>query len=387
MNSYSPSQIALALSIVISIAPAAFAQSAVTYQARRPSIEGPSATIDRVGGYNTNSRPTDIGRPKDIYSFDYNYSSVPQFGASASNYSRQIQAGRSQNIFNPSGSVFGLPNSAGVPSDYGAGQAGRFISPRLRGRSSVVQNAADSNILRAISGFDDALSDYTPLLGWSNPRVEPAPAPYFAPNIGDSSVARFFELRPAEEAVPPPTGKKIENVATLLQEENSNRLKQLESQAIQFFQQGTTPTTENREERLAQALDMLTTVAKLKQDSSIAPLLAAHAALARQQVNLAARSLFLAIERNPTILTEEKDMGKYYGDPKMLLQMMEGYLRIGDQSGSGDGFALQAYAAWIMGDHGRTEQALNRLVVVTTTEFNDPQRSLFAYMLAQANKQ
>lgn len=378
--------IALAISISLMLVPYVRAQSAVETRSRRPSVEGPSATIDRVGSYNTIGGVSNIGRQKDVYSFDFNYSSSRQFGAQMSNYSRQVQAGRSQNIFSPAGRVFGLPDSAGVPPNYGEGKIGRFGSPQLRYRP-LVQNAANPEILKSVTGFDDALSEYTPLLGWRNPRIEPPPEVYFAQPYGDSSFHKFFELQPAAEPLPPPTGKQLPSVATLMQNENEAHLKQLEGQAILVFKQGMTRTTENRLDRLAQALNMLTSVTRLKKDSSIAPLLAVHAALAKDKSDLAIRMLYQAVDRNPNVLTEHKNIVEYYGDKQLLDELMQEYQRIGDQSGSPDGFAIQAYVAWVMGDRGRAEQALSRMAKSSVGLASGRFRDQFAYILTNVIKQ
>lgn len=381
MSVHAPCAKWIATAVILGVPGLATAQQAYQNRAQLPSISGPSARVGQIGGYNTRENASSLGLPNAGLSYNYGNASQYGMGAAMSAYSRNLQLGRSNNIFNPTGNVFGLPDGAGLPADIGRGATGRYISPQLRPRGNAVSNAADPNPLQYITGFTDALSQNTPLFGWKPDRIEPTPQAYFGPEYGDSAFNQFFKLKPAEESVPPPTGVTTPNIADMVKSEIDDELVQMESRALVVFKAGTLPTTEERTAQLSRAQTMLESVSRMKRDSAIAPILAAHAALMKDEIFRASRMLYLAAERDPAILSRQ-DLGNYFGDQKLMIESLQNQLHVGDISGDADALAVQAYCAWALGDRGRTLTTLGHLGQITGGRDTNIRRGQFRNSLA-----
>ena len=107
--------------------------------------------------------------------------------------------------------------------------------------------------------------------------------------------------------------------------------------------------------------------------------------LERNRVNSALVYLEQAVRRKRTLFAEGNHMARYFGDytpasdkaggrSQRLEALLRRYLQIGDRSGSGELYALQAFAAWGIGDPVRLRAAIKRLSQAPVN--NDNRRSI-----------
>lgn len=214
-------------------------------------------------------------------------------------------------------------------------------------------------VLMQVSGFREAISFYAPVAG-GPPQILPrSGTPYFAPPPADSPYHDFFGLEqtsPDEARNEPPL-----TTAALLKRENDTILRQREREGMQLFREATAKNAEGREEKLAQAMALFTTVSKLDASAYLPLLLIVHAALEKEQIFTATRTLLVAVRRHPAVFTERPDVSAYYGDPSQLDRVMRRIVLTDYGSESPASFALQAYCAWVLADVARVRTSLARM--------------------------
>jgi hypothetical protein len=108
---------------------------------------------------------------------------------------------------------------------------------------------------------------------------------------------------------------------------------------------------------------LLTSARDLDPESYVPSLLLVHVALGKNQLLLALRHLSDAVQRHPTLFVEQLDVASYFGDRESLDAQMRQYRRIGDERPEqADGYALQAYCAWVLDDQPSLKRALERMM-------------------------
>jgi hypothetical protein len=169
----------------------------------------------------------------------------------------------------------------------------------------------------------------------------------------------FFDLRPSEPLQAELDATPVESLAALMQENTEQRVREMELRAQEYFKQATCTEVEDRQERLARAIDLFQSVNRLDQETYLPSLLMIHAAIERDQLLLASRALFSTVRRHPEVFGERPDISEYYGDPDRLEMEARRYLRVGDENPQvPQAYAVQAYCAWVLGDRARASQAL-----------------------------
>lgn len=346
----------LAVVLLLGTGSTAYGQFRTSFVSR-PSEQGPSSRIGRVGG-----RATQL--------------SVMEIGA------RAPGGGAARPIIGTFGlgsdpEPFDLPRAV-LPSRVGRSFPWNRRAPLVGfgGRYSEVD-------MRMVSGLDTALSLSLPLLGVESPRVRPAPMNYVPPPAAPSPFHEFFQLRPAPEAQEP--AGQLEPSKTLaerLADWNERTVDLTMARALRAFKTATSPGAVAPREEMARAVSMLEGLRAVRRDDYVPDLLLLHAALARSQIATAGRHLLELVLRRPAFFQERPDVASYFGDPKLLEEQMNAYVRVGDENPHApEAQALQAYCAFILGDTSRvrlTLDAMSKLEAQRSAEVDRALRIAFA---------
>ncbi|HUU97615.1 MAG TPA: hypothetical protein VM487_17910 [Phycisphaerae bacterium] len=296
----------------------------------------PSTYVGRVG------RPGGFRTPQAVFR--------PTWGGAAATLGTGALGGRSG---------LGGVMLTGLPAAVTPGQPGVYVRPTPGLYGASTGRTAPRSLLSGISRFSSAISYGTPLTRaqW-NYLPEPT-TPLYAAKPQPSVFHEFFGLRPSEPSPTELDAAPIESLAALMQEDTQQRVREMESRAQEFFKQATRAEVEDRQEKLARAIDLFQAVNQLDKEAYLPSLLTIHAAIERDQLLLASRALFTTVRRRPEVFGEEPDIREYFGDPSRLETQARKYLRVGDDNPEiPQAYALQAYCAWVLGDRARATQAL-----------------------------
>jgi opacity protein-like surface antigen len=318
------------------------AQRAAT---NRPSERSPSSLLGRLGGDFTNSttRVSNLGGDR------------RDFSGSGLGLSYGGGLGLGRGMDDRRASIQGAWASSTRGLGVSFGDSRRQPIPEAFRRAS-------SGELAAVAYLDVALSMETPLLGWGFDRVNMPNSPYFGSRNELSTFQQTFGLTPATPvpAERPTTGPPPPRVTLggLVGVANDQRLSEMQARGIEAFREGTTPGPD-RESRLARAQSLLQTVRDLDSKSALAPLLLAHIAAERNHTDSAVLHLIEALNRDPQVIAK-RAAASYFGDAATLERQMRALQRLGDQRDSLPTYLFQAYCAYMLGDVGRMNEALER---------------------------
>jgi hypothetical protein len=184
-------------------------------------------------------------------------------------------------------------------------------------------------------------------------------SPLYAREQQASVFHEFFDLQPSQTPEAELDATPIESLAAIMEQDAQQRVREMESRAQEYFREATQAEVEDRQEKLARAINLFQSVYELDQEAYLPSLLMIHAAIERDQLLLASRALFITVRRHPGVFGERPDISAYFGDPSRLVTQARKYVRVGDDNPQlPQAHALQAYCAWILGDRARATQAL-----------------------------
>lgn len=250
---------------------------------------------------------------------------------------------------------------APVPQAFTFGQTGYAAIP-ARGSLNRWQGAYSRASLSNASGLAAATRLDAPLTAREPYHMRVPDQPYYAPEPVGTAFHRFFGLTPTEAEAPSETAP-FDSLVSILERENEQFLQDVTARGLEEFKRAMTWDTENRDEALAKACRLLTSARDLDSESYVPSLLLVHVALGKSQMLLALRHLTDAVRRHPTLFVEELDVASYFGDRESLEAQMRVYRRIGDERAEqADGYALQAYCAWVLDDQPSLKRALERMM-------------------------
>lgn len=242
--------------------------------------------------------------------------------------------------------------------------------------------------LRSLTDYGRGMGNNAPLFGVQPHIMSLGQGTYFAPKIERDAYAEYFDLTPTRAPTPAladRTSGPVLSLAGRLELENDAIARQSLERGHAAFRAGTTLLAENRYEHLARAIVAYQNVMRMDRENFIAPLLIAHAALAKDQFQIAGRALIEAANRKPSLFEEPIDLTQYYGDAAVLDEQMRRHLRTGDQEGADAlAYAIQAYAAYVLGDRTRSTEALDRMEKLNRDEKQDARMRRYGFALASA---
>jgi hypothetical protein len=312
----------------------------------RPS-EGPSSRVGTVGGAYT----------------QYGFGSANR-GQSAADQSGLFNSPGRGFQFRSEGGPAGIPSALRPGRSMWGGGGGAYAGYHVLGFGQV-----DSRKIEQASLMTLAMDFEAPIGGWMMPIPGMATT---LPNSGAGSSGNqfldYFGLARGEEQ-----SVEIAAALTLAERkatENAVSKATLDERARALFRAGTTAGAEDRWEQLSQASRLATTVKNIDASDPAPLLLIAHAALEREQLEVAMYALFDAVRRHPDVFAERPDVGAWFGSRELYDLQMRRCIRIGEDHPDRPAyFVIQAYAAWSLKDIGRARSALAAL---TRIERPDP---------------
>jgi hypothetical protein len=200
----------------------------------------------------------------------------------------------------------------------------------------------------------------------------------FTPQSKMSEFQAYFGLsapEPTDQARPKPLPERMSDRLDI-------EVQRARDQALSLFRDATVeareldpatgisqyPNCRDCMENLARAVNRLLLVRDLDKEDHVAPLLLVHALLEQERPLAAASQLVRTWARNPTILNEDAEIDRYFGDvggeeghSEYLAAQMQRYVRLGEfNPGAPEASAVEAYCAWRLGDLARARAAAER---------------------------
>jgi len=263
--------------------------------------------------------------------------------------------------------------------------------------SLAATRGATGGALARISRMAAAQRFSVPLTGLRPSYIRLADRPYYVPTPQGTAFHEFFELTPTQAEPASETAIPVEGLVGLLEQENENVFRRIESQALEAFK-AATRDAEGGSELLSTAQQQLITVRDLDRQAYLPSLLLVHTALEKSQLRLAMYYLADVVQRHPAVFVERPDLASYYGDAEwledkqrwrsaLLERRMRKHLRIGDENpGLPSGYLLQAYCAWVLNDQTRVRHALDQMLAAEQKEAVGAEIIAVRYALAAAVK-
>lgn len=289
------------------------------------------------------------------------------------------------NFFGAAGRVGRLPPVA-VPQAFTVGRIG-YQAHRAAPQSMFEATGTVSAAHLAIaSRLQASFALSSPLTGPAVPRVALPDRPYFVPESEGTAFHQFFGLKPTKVESVPETLIPPDGWVGLLEQENEEIVRRMESRALEMFKQAMTPDLEDRAELLSKAQGLLKAVRNADPQAYIPSVLLVHAALEKMQLEQALSHLAEAVQRHPSLFVERPDLASYFGDPRLLEAQMRACLRLGDVNPHPSTYTLQAYAAWVLNDRVRLRHAIERMTVISQEVRANEKFTAILYALAAAVK-
>ncbi|MBI5863195.1 MAG: hypothetical protein HZB38_01515 [Planctomycetes bacterium] len=333
----------------------AFGQGATSPILSRPSEQGPSTVLGRVGGTNTrySSSVQDRFRARFAYgNAATNFYSARSFGGGRG----AASAGRRTMPLN----IFGGRRRFGGGSGSGGG-----LSPFAMGN------------LFQVSGMDEATSFEIPVGGIPSARIDLSNSAVYIPPSDSTAFHDFFGLKPTREQAAPETVNPQPSASDLLGKVNDKYVAELVETGKREFKLGTTLGLDDRGEHLSRALNLFESARKLDKSAWIPGLLSAAAALEKNRTESAISALREAVSRNARAIADRPDIPGLYGTASMFeATMRKYYLAAGATDVGATSLALEAYFALLANDKSRAETALNRLEAQTRLQSDATVQSL-----------
>lgn len=332
----------LCIAAVLWPAGTAGAQSISRAQLSRPADQGPSQRVGLVGGLSTREGVRDIQRRSPA---------GPPMGIQRGAFFGSFGLTREDAPYQWPAAV--LPADVGTASPWGR-------------RGPMLQRVGQhSNIdLQRVSGYGTALSFALPLMGVDSPRIKPPMRYDLTPPTHGNGFNDFFGLTAAVEAPPAPESdpEPLPTLAERLTEWNESSIDMMMLRARRTFKAATRTDNPTASEDLARVQSILDGVRRLRPDDAETELLALHAALGKNQIVTASRSLLRLVLKQPDFFVQGVDVASYFGDPDVLRDQMRRFLRVGDENPQvGEAQALQAYCAWVLGDLVRVRLTIEEI--------------------------
>lgn len=336
----------------------------------RPS-SGPSTRIGQIGGVLTRARATESA---------YTSAGNRTFSSPGSSISSAARFGRG----------FGAMR-APIPAAFDLAEVG--YSRFYPGQSAYAGiGRSTTSDLMTVSRYGQSMSMSVPITGLGNQAMRLPATPYFAPEPPESAFHAFFGLSPAVEEPAPAAGAGTTKFdpAALFEERNAALLDlRMRNATAELAELLTIPNAETqdqalaRAERMSQLITSLSGVRQLDRSDYLPCLMLVHLTLEKDQPVRATNYLFDVVQRNPRVFLEPPDMAKLFGSQENLERQGRRYLRIGDSTENDPaGYALQAYAAWLVRDRVRVEQALQQIDRLNSTDAHSDNAEAFRVAMA-----
>lgn len=345
---------------------AGLGQNARNLILNRPSEQGPSAHLGIVGGYNTYLGPTGQTRSRGDYQ---------SFGG---------QAFPRTNGF--SGAFRGGYGASSDPFQTGSVKPASLFSAQNGRRYALFPASiglANSAELRQASALEEAMSLDQPLMGWESPRVDIPNTPFYVEtSAGTTAFHQFLGLTPSRPAQPlPDVLQKSGTYSALVEQMNDATIRATLLRANRAFKIGTTRAAEDRYEQLAVARRLYSSVLEMDHSAYLPALLSVHAAIGKEQYEVALASLLEALKRHPALFAERPDISEYFGEADLLDEQSRRFLRAGEANAqSASSWMMQAYSAWQLKDSARLQEAVKSLEQLHRAHPAD--RVMAAYLMA-----
>lgn len=336
----------------------------ITSSARisRPSEQGPSATVGRVGGSNTRT----YGDSTTLNSrtrFDYQNNIMGGGGFGIGSGLRGSNRSGAMGILS-GGSLLGGGPAPNVFAPFAKRKAGIVNNELVRGASGF--GAGD---MFQASGLEEATSYDLPLIGWESPRVDGGDAPVYIAPSDSSAFHNFFGLRPS--AAPLRSQPEAPNTlqSELLEKVNAMDVGDLMAKGKQQLKLGTTDGVPDRQEHLARAFDTFASARRIDPTGWLPCLLAMHVSLEKQRNDSAMFMLAEAVRRNARAIAERPEIESLYGSRVLLENQLRERLKMGaQQPNSTQAAVFEAYAAILMNDRPRAMSAVRRIEEINRLE-------------------
>lgn len=219
-----------------------------------------------------------------------------------------------------------------------------------------------------VSGMTRLTRLDTPLYGWNRTEaLPPLKTPLYIARPYASRFHKYFDLVPAKSATyVDETPLRFKRVVDGLIQQNESRFERMTKRGLALFQAGTDPSSERADVALDESADYFKMVRDLDRDAWLPSLLTAHVRLHQSKTQSAIYSLAHAAGRNPELFLDWPNLATYFGDydeqsgqSAFLSEQLRRCMRRGTENpGSASAKALEAYAAWVLGDPVRARQAL-----------------------------
>jgi hypothetical protein len=132
----------------------------------------------------------------------------------------------------------------------------------------------------------------------------------------------------------------------------------LTQEANKAFREVTQTDVENRYEKQARTLGLLSSLYSMDQRNTMPLLLSVHLLVERSQDVMAMRNLLEAVRREPTLFSDNPDIFSYFGDPELLRKQARQFM-LRNPGGDPAMYILQAYFGWLLQDPARVNLAVN----------------------------
>lgn len=343
---------------------AAMLEAQITSSARisRPSEQGPSAVVGRVGGSNTRYSG-DASTLNSRTRFDYQNNLMGGQGFGIGSGLRGANRSGAMGILS-GGSLLGGGPPADAFAHFSRRRAGIVNNELVRG--SLGFGAGD---VYQASGLEEAISNDIPLIGWESPRVDGGDAPVYIAPSDSSAFHNFFGLRPSTAPLRSQPDSPNALQSELLDKVNTMNVSDLIEKGKQQMKLGTTDGVPDRQEQLARALDTFSSARRIDPKAWLPCLLAMQVALEKERYDSAMFMLSEAVRRNALAIAERPEIELLYGSRILLENQLRGRLKAGAQNpGNAQAAIFEGYAALLLKDRPRASAAVRRIEEINRLE-------------------